>query len=355
MLATASWIRRHLVELGWAVFAAANLGVMAWLAGHDGGTVPFHFIWVSLTLLYGFTVWRLWPTLVVLSAVMISTGGMILLEIASGPTRPDELTEVPLMAAMFVAMAWHARRRVAAETRMLESQDRERNFLRESSHHLKTPLGIARGFAELVGSGGLDERQDQDLEVLIGELDHMQRLVDGLLVYNSSQPDSIDRRDVDLGQLLGEVTERWMTAVERRWDVRVEGAGIISADEERVRYAFDALLENAVEATEPDDPISVVAQTEGGAATIWIADGGRGIPPESIGHVFDRFWSSGPNQSRKSGLGLAIVRSVVEAHHGSVRVESAGRGATFTIRLGAGETSNNRPQPAPPRPLTARS
>src|SRR5262245_9590267 len=109
MSATASWLRNHRVEAAWAVFAAANIAVMGLLAGEDGGTVPFHFIWVSLTLLYGYTVWRVWPTAIVLTLVMASTATMIVLEVVKGPTRPDELTEVPLMAAMFCAMVWHAR------------------------------------------------------------------------------------------------------------------------------------------------------------------------------------------------------------------------------------------------------
>src|SRR5256885_17239829 len=77
-------------------------------------TVPFHFIWVSITILYGFRVWRGGPTLAVLVAVMSTTGVSIFLDYQRGAQPLDELTEVPLMAAMFAAMVWHARRRLGA-------------------------------------------------------------------------------------------------------------------------------------------------------------------------------------------------------------------------------------------------
>ena len=74
-------------------------------------TIPFHFIWVSLTLLYGFRVWRVGPMLGVLGFVIVSTGTLILYDVHVGSQLGGELTEVPLMSAMFLAMVWHARRR----------------------------------------------------------------------------------------------------------------------------------------------------------------------------------------------------------------------------------------------------
>src|SRR5437870_12020528 len=100
------------LDAAWVAFAAANL--VAMLRFPTWETVPFHFIWVSLTLLYGFRVWRVRPTVLTLAAVMAATGGLIAVDVARGSQPIDEITEVPLMAAMFVAMVWHARRRLAA-------------------------------------------------------------------------------------------------------------------------------------------------------------------------------------------------------------------------------------------------
>ena len=111
------------LDIGWAVFSALNLIAIYWFANWE--TIPFHFIWISLTVLYGFQTWRTSPTLWVLGAVMLTTAAGIGLDVWRGSEPPEELTEVPLMAAVFLAMAWHAHRRQAADqsTRMLGEQN----------------------------------------------------------------------------------------------------------------------------------------------------------------------------------------------------------------------------------------
>ena len=83
----------------------------------DWETIPFHFVWISLTLVYGFRVWRRWPTALILGAVVVTTGGSILADAFDGSQLWGELFEVPLMAAMFLAMVWHAQRRRASRSR----------------------------------------------------------------------------------------------------------------------------------------------------------------------------------------------------------------------------------------------
>src|SRR5919198_1965805 len=112
MSAIVSWLRRYAVELAWGVFAAANLVVMFRIGLAQ--TVPFHFVWVSLTLVYGFRIWRPQTTLVVCGVVCVLTSLAFLRPITAGWINADEVTEVPLMAAMFLGMVWHARRRAAA-------------------------------------------------------------------------------------------------------------------------------------------------------------------------------------------------------------------------------------------------
>ena len=147
----ASWARRYWLEMAWVVFAAFN--IVAILIVPDFETVPFHFIWVSFTLLYGLKVWGLSRTSLALGSVCVATGIAMGWVVTRGPQGPDELTEVPLMAAMFLAMVWHARRRQVALDEVRESAERERAFLRDASHQLKTPLAIARGYADLLREG----------------------------------------------------------------------------------------------------------------------------------------------------------------------------------------------------------
>jgi hypothetical protein len=108
-MAATGLLRRRAVEIAWFVFAGANLLAMALVPSWE--TIPFHFIWISLTLLYGFRVWEPKPTGIVLGLVILATGSLILSDTFSGEQLWGELFEVPLMAAMFLAMVWHARRR----------------------------------------------------------------------------------------------------------------------------------------------------------------------------------------------------------------------------------------------------
>src|SRR5437870_5024698 len=104
------------LDVAWGVFTLLNL--IGMIMFPDWETVPFHFIWVSLTILYGLRVWGSGPTLGVLSAIVVLTGIGIYIDVMAGYQQPDELTEVPLMAAMFLAMVWHARRRATALDRL---------------------------------------------------------------------------------------------------------------------------------------------------------------------------------------------------------------------------------------------
>jgi len=99
------------IDAAWGIFALLNLAAMFVFAEWE--TVPFHFIWVSLTILYGFRVWRMRSTLILLGVIILATTILLAFDIASGAQPLDEITEVPLMSAMFLAMVWHARRRLS--------------------------------------------------------------------------------------------------------------------------------------------------------------------------------------------------------------------------------------------------
>lgn len=343
MSAIASTVRRRWVEIAWAAFAAANVVVIVIL--RDWETIPFHFIWVSLTLVYGLRVWRLRTTMLLLLVVMAVTGAALAWTVAHGNERLDELTEVPLMAAMFVAMVWHAHRRRAAieETnRLAESEhrllERQREFVRDASHELRTPITVARGHAELIRDAGVDGQVAMDAEVVLDELGRLSSLSERLLILTAAEdPAFLSRTDIEVEPLLVALMRRWGPTAERTWQVRVGVDGTISADRERLETALDALMENAVEATDEGSRIRVGCRGEGDTLVLEVTDEGSGICAEDLPRIFEPFSKIEPDRARLNGgtgLGLSIAKAIVDAHGGSIAVESAeGRGTTFRIRL----------------------
>ena len=343
----AEWPLRlpRVVDVAWGVFAVANLAAMAlW---PEWETVPFHFIWVSLTILYGFRVWRARPTLWALGAVVLTTGIVLYHDHAIGAQPLDELTEVPLMASMFLAMVWHARRHLAATERVrrvseqnLRLLDREHAFLQEASHELRTPITIAMGHAELIQGTQRDPVVAEDARVVVEELQRLGRLADRLLTLASvEQPGFLRLTRVDLVPLIVELAHRW-SPTPRRWRVESLDEAVVRADPDRLQLALDAIVENAVRHTGPEDSICFAMDRRAGRITISVADSGSGIAPSDLGRIFDRFSraaASGPEARRQgSGLGLSIAKAVVEAQGGTIEAESRqGKGSTFRISLPA--------------------
>ena len=332
MSATASWIRKYWLELLWGLFAAVNLVVLMGLVAFE--TVPFHFVWVSLTLVYGYRMWQLRSTLYTLLGVCVATAFALGWVVTRGPQGVDELTEVPLMGAMFLAMVWHTERRRAAVEDVRRAAEREHAFVRDASHQLRTPITIARAHAELLRNGSGPSHDD--LNILTEELSRLSTVAEGLLILASTQEfDSLVRTTIDPTDVIDCAGRRWTVSAERQWRFECDAAGTLSADRLRLDSALDALIENAVQATETGGRISVLCRAEGGYAVLEVSDSGIGIPEQFLPRVFDRFWSMRDVEAgvpRRTGLGLAIVKAIVEAHGGSVAVKSVvGVGTMFSM------------------------
>jgi signal transduction histidine kinase len=331
------------VDVAWAAFSVVNLAAIVIFSHWE--TIPFHFIWISLTLLYGFRVWATKPTAWVLAVVMVTTAAAIGWDVFHGAQTVDELNEVPLMAAMFWLMVWHAQRRLAADTeRDLVSKQNarlvatQRRFLQDASHQLRTPITIALGHAELLAGELAGQPEARDIQVVVGELTRLRRLGERLLmIAASADPDFLRPEPLALDRYTLEVLRKWMPTVERRWILGQLDPVIVSADRERLGLAIDALLENAVRHTGEGDPIrlSVLRGQDGGYAHMIVADGGEGISPAELDRIFERFRTgSGAGGARGTGLGLALVRAVARAHGGEVRVRSTpGKGSEFELVL----------------------
>ena len=339
--------RPSVIDIGWAVFSLLNLIAIYWF--QTWGMIPFHFIWISLTVLYGFRAWSSGPTLWVLSAVMAATGAGIGLDVCRGTATRQQLAEVPLTAAVFVAMAWHVYRRKAAEGRYrLISEENarllrdQRQFIQDAAHQLRTPITIALGHAELLADSLAKRtaRQDlRDIQVVIGELDWLRRIAHSLLlIVAASDPQFLAPGPIALDQLVTDLIDRWRPAADRHWRLGRVDAVTVLADRDQLGLALDALLDNAVRHTAQGDAIelSVIRSEPTSRALLIVADSGSGIPEDQLHLIFDRFQTGRDSQSRGTGLGLALVRAVARTHGGDVTVHSTlGRGSQFELTLQA--------------------
>ncbi|HKO27809.1 MAG TPA: HAMP domain-containing sensor histidine kinase [Solirubrobacteraceae bacterium] len=334
--------RRYRVELLWLGFAVLNYGAM--IAWPSWETIPFHFVWISLTLLYGFRVWPMRATLIVLGFVVLFTGASIMLDAFRGIQLWGELFEVPLMSAMFLAMVWHARRRMdavrAAEAEaeerraMLESQER---FIHDASHELRTPLTIARGHLELLAAHG----PAGGLDVALEELGRIDAIIERLLVLAAAeQPDFLRVESVELEPFLEDVFMRWPEVAPRAWRLGPLARVTLQVDPDRLRAALDALLENAIKYTDERDAIELRAGRAGpGQVLIEVEDEGCGVQEEALARIFERFARADAARTRSTGgvgLGLAIVDAIAKAHGGGCTARNTAHGSIFGLQLPIG-------------------
>ncbi len=334
--------RTYWADIAWVVFIGLNLIAMRLLP--EWQTVPFLIIWVSLTAIYGFRLWRLGSTILMVAVVALSTGGLIGWQVLRGQQDAEYLVEVPLLAMMFVVMVWHARRRQAAMAEMkrvsqhnLLLLDQQRQFLQDVSHELGTPITIALGHAELIEHAATDQAIAEDARVAVDELLRMRRLANRLLLLAATDgPDFLRSAPVDVAELMVDTLHRW-SQTPRRWSLGTLAEVSMPADADRLMLALDALIENAVDHTGSDDRIELSARAEGDKVILAVSDSGSGIAAADLNRIFGRFSRIDAGRSREIGgfgLGLAVVKAIAEAHHGSVQVRSTvAVGSVFELML----------------------
>jgi PAS domain S-box-containing protein len=218
-------------------------------------------------------------------------------------------------------------------------------FLAVLSHELRTPLQSMLGWTQMLKERGLDERTVQKGLLTIERNVKMQtQLIEDLLDVSRIVAGKLRlaRTQVDLAQVIASGVDLAKVAADAksiRIDMRIEPmAGEILGDPTRLQQVVSNLLTNAVKFTPREGSIRVRLERDDTVARITVEDTGRGISPEFLPHIFDRFCQAESVTLRSQGglgLGLAIVRHLVELHGGAVKAESPGngRGATFTVTL----------------------
>jgi signal transduction histidine kinase len=216
------------------------------------------------------------------------------------------------------------------------------DFIADASHELRTPLTLIRGNAEIGLSAGDSTARDQALTEILAESKRMSRLVDDLLFLarSDSGVSPVEREYLPVGWLLSRLpgpAESMARHHNTTLIATLAGEGHIEVDAERIQQAVLILVDNAARVSPAGQPVELRSRTGDGCLAIEVIDRGPGMTPEDQDRIFERFYQVGPGRTRQrgsAGLGLSIARSIVDAHHGRIEIDSApGKGTRMTIRL----------------------
>jgi signal transduction histidine kinase len=341
------------VTPAWAVFAAICTVLMWAFPGYE--TIPYHFAWISLALVYGVRPWPLDATVASCVAIAVLTGAPLAARAYSGVIPFEETAEIPLMTSLFLVMVWHARRRNAAVAQARLAADREREahqiqdrFVMLASHELRTPITVARGYAELLRQETTDPQAAQDVDVVLDEIGKLERIASRLLaVARAQEPGRWASGAVDIGVLVCRVVRRWNPAGDGAIRAEVQPSSV-KGDADRLETALDCLVENALVHAGDDPRIIVRAYPARQGVVIEVEDDGPGVTPEHLAAVL-RGQPSGP-PGRRQGLGFMIVTSVAAEHAGEVTFGSGAAGGLLVrMWLPANPGPSPLPGPAPDR------
>ena len=214
------------------------------------------------------------------------------------------------------------------------------------SHDLRNPLGaIDLGATLLLQQVGSEPRARKHLETIRRSTDRMEHLIDDLLDMASINVGkfSIQPARLDAGEVLDEAVDMHEPIASERGikitrDCGVRGVSLY-ADRNRLVQVFGNLLGNALKFCRPGDVVAVRSKRDGDRMTVFIADTGPGIPSNELPHIFEPYWSGRAGKKKGTGLGLFITKAIIEAHGGTIDVDSEeGKGARFDVTLPVART-----------------
>jgi signal transduction histidine kinase len=238
-------------------------------------------------------------------------------------------------------------------TRLKEADEAKTLFLATASHELKTPLTVIRGFAEMLQANRLpdEESRHRAHEAILSRSVELAHVVDRLLL--SSRIDagrlSVRLEEVDVVELVAARAFGFEASTGRTVDVNVIGNPQVAlADQNGLNTVLDHLIDNALKYSPEGEPVTVAVRDVTGGVQFEVTDHGIGMTEPQVAHCFDKFWQADTGDRRRfggTGIGLYIVRSLVESMGGRILVESAaGSGTTFRVTVGVSLPSIPEPR-----------
>lgn len=253
--------------------------------------------------------------------------------------EPAQIDEVGRLAATFNYMI----------ARLEAAFERQKQFTSDASHELRTPLAVMRGDIEItLRRERSNEEYKRALTSSLEEIMRLSRLVEDLLTLARGDTGRFELRCelVDLNDICRRMAEYISPLADQRDQTLIyepppgaeTAAVVVSADTLRIKQLLLNLLDNAIKYTARRGRITLGLKTEENVAVITIADTGRGIPPEDLPHIFERFFRRSAKTADRTaagfGLGLSIVKWIVDSHGGRIEAKSeVGKGTEFIVRL----------------------
>ena len=245
------------------------------------------------------------------------------------------------------AMAQNLRRLVGQASQaeaLRQAEESRRRLLRLVSHELRTPIGLIKGSLSSITAGDIDLNQASQrdfVEIAEAETDRLGALVNDLLT--AAQLDramlAIAPEPTDVSALIRDIAVQYRLVSSLHW-LDVDGADrpvFAEVDPRRLRQVVGNLLDNAIKYSPEGGPVSLSLKSDGAQIAIHVRDCGIGIAPDAQSRVFDEFFrvdAKAEGVIHGTGLGLTVVKGIVEAHRGTVGVLSElGKGSTFTVRV----------------------
>lgn len=339
-------MRRGTFEI-WVVAAVVCIAVMWTFPGEE--TVPYHIGYALFALCFGLSPWTVRQTAVALIGYTAASGLVLLLRARDDVIAWEETAEIPLMLALVLLMVWLVRRREKAleEVTWLSEQERLEGRARElltrrTSHEMRSPLTISRGYVELLRARPRDAGEAEELRIVEEELDRLTRVCDRLVRAFRLHGD-IATLPVDLDAMLADTVRRWATVADRHWVLECAG-GTVPGSPERIRAALDTLIENAIRYTDVGDTVRLHASREAGArwVRLSVADSGPGLSDEQVQRINSapallhdpRGQDLDRDALSQTGLGLGIVLEIVERRGGRLvagRAHEGGAELTMVV------------------------